>query len=190
MDNHNRYCEKCDKWLDNPEDYEEKKLGGDDIGNIWEYKCKTCGSKAVEEQMVSGSYSACGYCYKKLVDEEAWNEHKLNWRKRFAVGHEDKEGEEWGIIIRHDCQPKCELCKKEFKLTQEYVDIHGVWYKFCPTCSIKDFKHYIANDPEANEEDKKRLKELEKLFGKDNPPERERERERAELKNYGNELPS
>jgi len=34
------------------------------------------------------------------------------------------------------------------------------------------------------------LKELEKLFGKDNPPERERERERAELKNYGNELPS
>ena len=50
MDNHNRYCEKCDKWLDNPEDYEEKKLGGDDIGNIWEYKCKTCGSKAVEEQ--------------------------------------------------------------------------------------------------------------------------------------------
>ncbi len=70
MDNHNRYCEKCDKWLDSPEDYEEKKLGGDDIGNFWEYKCKSCGSKAINEQMISGSYSACGHCYNKLVDKE------------------------------------------------------------------------------------------------------------------------
>jgi len=51
----------------------------------------------------------------------------------------------------------------------------------CPTCSIKDLKHYIANDPEANEEDKKRLKELEKLFGKGNPPNRERIEELRKL---------
>jgi predicted SprT family Zn-dependent metalloprotease len=71
MNNHNRYCENCDKWLDNSDDYEAKKIGrSDDIGTTWEYTCKTCGSKAISEQLVSGSYSACGLCYKQLIDEE------------------------------------------------------------------------------------------------------------------------
>lgn len=57
----NLYCEKCDKWLDNPNDYE--KTVQDDVGTF--YKCKSCGNKDIVRDIVNSSF-VCGCCFKSL----------------------------------------------------------------------------------------------------------------------------
>jgi len=73
-------------------------------------------------------------------------------------------------------------------LTQDYVDLlfkygRKEFYR-CPNCQINELKIFDYND-----EDKKLLKELERLNGKNNDDNsREREREREKYNNYEAEL--
>ncbi len=117
-----------------------------------------------------------------------------NWcLKTVKKGH---KGDENGkIILKHDCHPKCgnvmiisNCCFKEFHLTQDYVDLlfkygRKEFYR-CPNCQINELKIFDYND-----EDKKLLKELERLNGKNNDDNsREREREIQQLRSRIAEL--
>jgi hypothetical protein len=120
--------------------------------------------------------SLCKLCFKKVREEEI---HKWN--------------EEGKLIIKHDCQMKCEgygfhHCGKKFQLTQSYVDLLHKYnikitdFERCPNCQIKQTKQdlNLSTSKQEKERNQKFLSELEKLIGKGNDDDnRERERERA-----------
>jgi len=196
LENEDIYCEKCDKWLDNPTDY--TKIGG------WKVKCNSCQSTIEvvkgEKENETGYYPlnvyilTNTYCYvcgrKNCWSEEGikrWeedNKHKKpNWKKRkkerMAIQHDWKD---WELILRHDCYLNCPSgeggCGKKFKLTQKSAPLfqwrHLEFFpdERCASCRLKEFKDLIAKakqkGQELNKEGKEYLKELEEMVAEEN----------------------
>ena len=193
--NYNYYCEKCDKWLNSPNDY-EKFMTGINIVNV---KCKTCDSVYHEWELEAGG-SRCKYCNKNVADEETFkkNQNKLGWLKGVLVEHNFNANE--GIVINHDCFIKCEnnsggkSCGKQWKLTKENFPImFANEFAFfsnnsCVDCRLEEMEKQIEEWKKEgkvpNKETKEYYEELKKMAGKNNDKLQERERER-EREHFG-----
>jgi len=123
------------------------------------------------ERMETGK--KCFHCLKTMLDRQT---HQKDGNK---------------LTVKHNCQAECNTatqgCGKNFEFTQAYADWITEHNKGnfgisnCPECEIKSLKRLGLD---TTEKGKKSLQALEKLIGKGNDGEREREREQ----NWGKRL--
>ncbi|KLL04277.1 MAG: hypothetical protein MRERV_25c036 [Mycoplasmataceae bacterium RV_VA103A] len=143
-----RYCEKCDRWLDiHGVDYEVKTPcplchGVDEcnegIHERWKaqsftpssfsnsyMKCKGCGGTETLHHSYSTYWEYCGYCHKRTTSQETYDKAKPNWKKRFVISHGESEELFGKPTINHDCLIKCKnnqggkACGKDWKITAD-----------------------------------------------------------------------
>ena len=108
-----RYCEKCDKWLDDDGDVVVR-YGPSSPYSPPSYswiECKDCGSSLGETTfgIVNLAWSFCSYCHKRTASKEVYDKAKPNWKKRFVIEHGEEESGELfkKPIINHDCLIEC-----------------------------------------------------------------------------------